>query len=171
MKFTKEISDKINDAWQYNSASTCIWATNEMDYFVTAIMRGEHIEIEEDNLVINNLVEFIQWKNKKWIFSQISILDKMPNEKKIELINQLISDSRINKIKFNETNPTHHYFSLTLINDTGRFQVYLGTTNDIDLIPAYKIDVEQIKFDKAIFKCVFSNGVSREYKYEIFEIK
>ena len=171
MKLTKEISDKINDAWQYNSASTCIWAMNEFDQFVIAIMNGEHIEIEEDNLIINNLLDFIQWKNKKWNFSQISILDKMPNEKKIELINQLINDSKISKLKFNETNPNNHNFNLTLINDTGSFQIHLGKVNNIALIPAYTIEIRQIKFDKAKFKCEFSNGVSRAFEYEAIEIK
>jgi len=52
MKFTKDISDKINDSWQYNSTSTCIWATTEMDKFVIAVINGESIEIEEDNLIV-----------------------------------------------------------------------------------------------------------------------
>jgi len=95
----------------------------------------------------------------------------MTNKEKIGLLNQMISDYKISKLKFEETNPNDHYFSLTLINDTGKFQIHLGKINNIDMIPAYTIDVKQIQLNETKLICLFTDDLYREFEYEKIEIK
>jgi len=122
-------------------------------------------------LIIENLVDFMHWKNKKWIFSQISILEKMAKKEKIDLLNQMISDYKISKLKFEETDPNNHYFSLTLINDAGKFKIHLGKISNMDMIPAYTIDVKQIQLNETKLSCLFTDDLYREFEYEKIEIK
>lgn len=172
MKLTKEISDKIIEAWQYGAASSCQFAMSEIDRFVNAILNKETIEIEEDGLTINNLIEFLIWKNKNWLFKQISVCNNLSTEKKIDLINEVISRFNLTRITFLETDPNNHYFNLTLKNEIGKFQLHLGKITNMDDIPAYTINVKNLNFKMNLELHVeFENGKSHSFKFQRFEIK
>lgn len=147
MKFTKESRNKISEAWNYNSAGTCSYAIAELNRYVDALLKSENVEIEDENIVLHNLGEFIIWKNKKWDLGQISILTEKKNTFIIELLNNLIINCRINKVKFIETDPNNRRFGINLISDEGQFSVYIGNVENYEILPCFTFNVESLKFD------------------------
>lgn len=172
MKFTKVISDKIEDAWQYNSASTCQWAMFELDKFVDELLNDESVEVENENITFNSLSDFVIWKNKKWILGQISICNNKTIQDKIYIINTLIHNLKVERVKFNETDPNNHRFHILLTSNSGKFQIYLGKVSDIELLPAYTIEINSINFsmDNQI-DINYKDGQKRNFKFEFLEIK
>jgi hypothetical protein len=172
MKLTKELSDKISEAWQYGAASSCRYAMSQLDQFVNALLNGGRIQIEEESLTINDFSEFLIWKNKKWIFQQIPVCNSLSTEEKRGLINELVSQFNLTRIKFTETDPNNHYFNLTLKNVTGEFQVQLGKITNMDDIPAYTINVKELDFKKNLELYVeFENGKNSSYQFQRLNIK
>jgi hypothetical protein len=172
MKLTKEISDKINKAWQYGGATSCQFAMSQLDHFVNTLINGGSIQIEEDNLIIHDFSEFLVWKNKKWIFQQISVCNRLNTSEKIDLINKIVPQFNLTRVKFTEIDPNNHYFNLKLKNETGEFQIYLGKLINMDDIPAYTINVKSLDFKKKLELIVeFENGKKTSFQFQSFEIK
>jgi len=172
MKLTKEISDKIIEAWQYGAASSCQFAMSKLDRFVNALLNKETIEIEEEGITIKNLIEFLIWKNKKWVFQQISICNNYSVDKRIDLINEVLSKFNLTRIKFLETDPNNHYFNLILKNEVGEFQLHLGKITKMDNIPAYTINVKKLDFImNSGMQIEFENGKNYSFEFQRLDIK
>jgi len=146
MVLTKEISDKIIEAWQYGAASSCRFAISQLDKFANRLLLGQSVTIEEGNLIIQNLSEFLIWKNKNWIFKQIKICNNLSQSGKIDLINKLVTDYNINKIQFVETDRNNHYFDLILKSEKGEFQLSFKVISDLDIIPTISTKINYLIF-------------------------
>ena len=172
MKLTKEISEKINEAWQYGAASSCRYAMNELDKFVNELLKGKNIEIQNENLIINDLKEFLIWKNKNWVFQQITICNNLSIEEKVDLINDVVSKFNLTQIKFTEIDTNNHYFNARLSNNNDLFQVYLGKMTKMNELPNNTINVESVKFYKnSELYLKIMNGKSYTFSFQKLEIK
>lgn len=147
MKLTSEIINKISDAYQYNSAGTCRAAIAELDKITDALLESDNVEIEEENISLNSLSEFIHWKNKKWDLGQIPILTNKDNKTKITLINKLITDTKTRRIKFIETDSNNRIFEITIISEDGQFSIQLGNVTDFENLPCYTMNIELLSFE------------------------
>jgi hypothetical protein len=171
MKLTKELYDKIIEAWNYNAAASCDWAQREIDFFVNGLISGLSLEIEENNQIIKNLPEFIIWKNRNWILKQISVCNDFSKDKKIEIINELNFIINANKIKFNETNPHENCFNISLQSGNDSFNVYLGKLTELDDIPAYTLDITKIIFEKNSIQIDIDSDRKMKFNFEKLEIR
>jgi hypothetical protein len=147
MRLTKESRIKISDAWQYNSAGTCLAAMSELDKYADAILNSDSVEVEDENIVLNSLADFIIWKNKKWDLGQIPILTNKEVKYLIQLLNKLVIDTNSNKIKFIETDPNNRRFQVNIISDEGQFSVDLGNVTNFENLPCYTFKVDKLKFN------------------------
>ena len=164
MKLTKEIRDKISDAWQYNSAGSCRAAMAELDKVTDALLRSNKVEIDEENIVLNNLSEFIIWKNKKWDLGQIPILTNKDIIITISLVNKLIADTKAQRIKFIETDQNNRRFEINIISDDGQFRVQLGNVKNFENLPCYTFNIELLMFDFIADKKYELSYLSKQFK-------
>ncbi|MES2593535.1 MAG: hypothetical protein V4608_16750 [Bacteroidota bacterium] len=146
MKLTKDSKTKISDAWQYNSAGTCRAAMSELDKYVDALLNSDTVEVDDENIILRNFSEFIIWKNKKWDLGQIPILTNKEINNLIPIINKLITDTKINKIKFNEIDPHNRRFRINIISEEGQFSLDLGNIKNFENLPCYTFKVADLKF-------------------------
>lgn len=172
MVINEETIKKIEDAWQYGAASTGQFAMREMDRFTDCLIRGNSIFVEMDNLHLSSLLDFVVWKNKRWILSQISICNSQIFSEKINTINKLIAEFKPNKAKFIETDANTHSFTVTLYSDYGSFKLFLGELKELDSVPAYTVNIDaftvNIDYD---LELSIKNGTKRKLLFTNLELK
>ncbi len=99
MILSEEIINRIVDNWNYDFASAGIAAIQELDGFAENALIGKDIIIPKDNLTINNIYDFLTWKGKQNVLSEITVLNGRNLLEKANLVNTLISNKIIDTLQ------------------------------------------------------------------------
>jgi hypothetical protein len=99
MILSEEIINSIVDNWNYDFCSAGIAALKELDGFAENALIGKDIIIPKDNLKINNIYDFLTWKGKQNVLSEITVLNERNLLEKAILVNTLISNKIIDTLQ------------------------------------------------------------------------
>jgi hypothetical protein len=132
MILTRELRDKIDDAWSYQAVSSCRWAMDQLDKFALTVLNNGKIEVEGCHCNINNLKDFFIWKKQDFGMSQIPVLRTIPYERLIDIINGLIYDFSIDQLSLKETDVNNHFFHSKFYSEIGEFDLEIGQIKSSD---------------------------------------
>ncbi|THD67613.1 hypothetical protein E7Z59_08110 [Robertkochia marina] len=84
MVVTKEFLKNMEDAYYYNSASSSGYCPERSYEMVRALVKGESLYIESDNLEIRTIEEYMEWK-RPYDYLNVAITSECITRAKIEL--------------------------------------------------------------------------------------
>ena len=175
---THETLDKIGEAWSYQAATSCNWALSTLDKYSIIPLQGGDLEIETNygKLKINNIIEFLFWKNKDNRVNELSTLNFKTTDAKIKILNSIFHNSDFKNIQIKKASNDGNYLDLTPINSQGKFRIALIKT---DQLPNFNEETLEIKTfeinyespDNIIVTIIKSNGQELRIKSKSIEIK
>jgi hypothetical protein len=116
---TKKRIDEIWEAWAYGAAGSCKWAISELGDYMIASYSGQKVLIENDNLIIDNYLDFIDWKINN--LSEIPILTDIEQIALISVVKELNIRNGYNFCKIIELKLSDLGFSyIQILNLTSR---------------------------------------------------
>jgi hypothetical protein len=130
---TKNTLEKIWEAWSYQAASPCSWAMSELDKYSIIPLHGGQLEIEGQtgNLSVDNIKEFLFWKNSDFRVRELSTLRYQATADLAVLINRIAASGNFNRAFLKRLDNNNQYFDLRLIDSDREFSLEL-TLADTD---------------------------------------
>ena len=163
---TKEAINKIVDYWNYDFPSAGMASLKMIDEYAFLTLKNKSVLIESKNNAIDNLLDFLIWKNTIEELKPISVINQTNSlVEKVEIINSLFNENKLNNVKINE-----YETELTFYNGTDKFRICIGKIREKNNLEIdkfsfskltikfisyydYLFDFEQINGNKISFKC------------------
>lgn len=121
MIFSDEILNRIVDNWNYDFPSAGITALKQLDEFAENALIGNTIIIPKNNLIINNIYDFLTWKSKQNVLCEITVFNERNLLEKANLVNRLISNKFIDTLQI-----TNSSQSLIFKGNGNQFTIDIG---------------------------------------------
>ena len=121
MIFSDEIINEIVDNWNYDFPSAGIFALKQFDIFAENVLIGNDIIIPKNNLIINNIYDFLTWKTKQNVLCELTVFNERNLLEKTILVNRLISNKIIDTLQV-----TNSSQSLIFKGNGNQFTIIIG---------------------------------------------
>lgn len=142
MILSTEVVNSIVNNWNYDFPSAGMAALREIDSYAESVLAGKEVIIPQENLKINDILDFLTWKNNQKGLADITVFNNRSLLDKAALANSLVSDKRIDTLTV-ENNSRKLVFQ-----GSGR-RFIIDTTKIIrgDVLPDKDYRIEFIKIE------------------------
>jgi hypothetical protein len=94
---TEAVISIVNN-WNYDYPSAGMAALREMDSYAESVLTGKEVIIPQESLVINDILDFLTWKNNQKGLADITVFNERSLLDKAALANSLVTDKRIDTL-------------------------------------------------------------------------
>lgn len=127
-KLTQDTIDEIAYWWDYDYPSAGMAALKMIDKYSSLVLNNVEIYIEPDNIIIDNLLDFLIWKNKVEKLKDITIVNTTNSiVEKIEIVNSLFKKNKLHNLSINKFET-----ELTFYNGDDKFRIEVGKIIDTE---------------------------------------
>ncbi len=175
---TNETLEKIGEAWSYQAATSCSWAMSTFDKYSIIPLHGGVLEIETNKgkLIINNITDFLFWKNKDNRVKELSTLNFKGTNEKIKILNSILHNSDFKIIELRKTSNAGDYWDLSPVNSRGKFHIALIKTDQLpnsneETLEIKTCEIAHKSLDNIIVTIIKSDGQEIRINTKNIEIK